>query len=154
VASVEGADFIISEKNIPISAILAALRQYAEIEGALYDPELYSTITQEDRAAEIIREESISRLMQEIPHALYVRLEDVERRQNRVRMLAYVVVETESQKKILIGTKGSKISEIGQASRARIGEVYDCPVDLILRVATEPGWTKNTKILQTIFPNA
>jgi GTPase len=135
--SYSGADFVVTAQDIPVRAILDRVAEYAQIEGALYDPELYSDIRLIDRAAEIIREEAINRLMQEIPHALYARVEDVEDRQERMRILAYVVVETESQKKIVIGAKGSKISEIGQASRIRIAEVYDKPVDLVLRVAVE-----------------
>ena len=149
--SYEWADFVISAKKIPVRAILDRISEYAQIDWFLYDPELYSDIRPIDRAAEIIREEAINRLMQEIPHALYARVEDVNDRQDRIRMLAYVVVETESQKKIVIGAKGSKISEIGQSSRIRIAEVYDKPVDLILRVAVEANWTKDIKKVASIF---
>jgi GTPase len=151
VISYVGADFVIAADAIPVRAILDKIAGHAQIEGPLYDPDFYSDIRPIDRAAEIIREEAINRLMQEIPHALYARVEDVNHGQERIRMLAYVVVETESQKKIVIGAKGSKISEIGQASRIRISEVYDKPVDLMLRVAVEAGWTKDIKKVTSIF---
>ncbi len=102
----------ISTKNPQLERILEYFRPHAQIEGVLYDADLYSDTTRVARATEIIREQAISRLMEEIPHALYARIEDITIGLERIRMLAYIVVETESQKKIVIGLKGSKISEI------------------------------------------
>jgi GTP-binding protein Era len=52
-------------------------------------------------------------LKEEIPHALYVHVEDVEVSESQVRVLAYIVVERESQKRIVIGKSGSLIQQIG-----------------------------------------
>ncbi len=94
---------IIKKDKIPTQKILnqiAALLPEGEM---LYDPEYYTDISPNIRIGEVIREQSLLRLKQEIPHALYVQVEDVEIMEHQVRILAYIVVERESQKIIVIG---------------------------------------------------
>jgi GTPase len=88
---------------------------------------------------------------QEIPHALYVHVEDIEHTERQIRILAYVVVERESQKIIVIGKAGAMIQAIGYESRMRIEEMYEKPVFLQLRVRVEPNWTKNPRTIERLF---
>ncbi len=56
---------------------------------------------------------------------------------------AVIFVERDSQKAILIGKGGSRIREIGRASRAKIEELVDGAVYLDLRVKVLQNWRRN-----------
>jgi GTP-binding protein Era len=70
------------------------------------------------RLAELIREAVIVRTFQELPHAVEVLVEDIERpRPGLARVRALIWVESESQKRIVIGARGRMIRAIGTAAR-------------------------------------
>jgi len=69
------------------------------------------------RLAELVREAVIRRTFQELPHAVEVVVEDIERpRAGLSRVRALIWVESESQKGIVIGAHGRMIKAIGTAS--------------------------------------
>lgn len=90
------------KESIPIKELLEAISQKLPVGDYIHDPDLYTDVPPENLIPEIIRSECFVRLKQEIPHSLYVRVEDVEVTEDIVKILAYIVVETESQKKIVI----------------------------------------------------
>ncbi len=100
-------------------------------EGAISDQPL------ELRLAELVREAVIRRTYQELPHAVEVAVEEVERsRDGLTRVRALIWVESESQKGIVVGAQGRMIKAIGTAARRESerelgGRVY---LDLSVRV--------------------
>ena len=68
-----------------------------------YDEDYYTDQDPYTRVSEIVREKAFQLLSEEIPHDLYVQVEEYEQDGEMLRMLAYVVVERDSQKKIVIG---------------------------------------------------
>ena len=86
-------------------------------EGPLYFPRDASTDqTFEERIAEVVREKALHLTREEVPHALTVVVEEIDDRSVR----AFVLVETESQKGILVGKRGSMIREIGTRARPEV----------------------------------
>jgi GTP-binding protein Era len=65
---------------------------------------------------------------------------------------AYINVEAESQKIIVIGKGWAKIGEIGTKSRLLLEEIFGKKVFLALRVKVVKNWRKNEKVLEKIFP--
>jgi GTP-binding protein Era len=61
---------------------------------------------------------------------------------------AVIYVERESQKRILIGTKGARIRELGRASRIKLEELVGAPVYLDLWVKVLPNWRRKPTIMQ------
>lgn len=142
---------VIEKGKIPVAQICEAIVQHLEEGPLLFDSDDYTNTPVYDRVGEIIRERANLLLKDEIPHALYVHVEDVEVQENQVRILAYIVVERESQKRIVIGKSGALIQQIGTEARHRLLEIYERPVHLFLRVRVESNWTKNPKTLDAIF---
>ena len=70
----------------------------------------------ENRVAEVIREKALHLTRDEVPHAVTVVVEEIGRA-SVVR--AFLLVETESQKGILVGKKGAMVREIGRAPGPR-----------------------------------
>ena len=85
-------------------------------EGPMYFPIDQTTdLTIENRVAEVIREKALHLTRDEVPHAITVVVEEIG---DKV-VQAFLLVETESQKGILVGKKGAMVREIGAARAAR-----------------------------------
>ncbi len=101
--------------------------------------------------AELIREATIRRTFQELPHAIEVLVEDVEApRADLARVRALIWVETESQKAIVIGSHGRMIKAIGIASRRELERVLGCQVHLDLSVRVRRDWRGDEGLLDRL----
>ena len=103
-----------AEKDIGINEVLKGLYNIAPEGQPIYDEEIYTDQDLTFRISEIIRGEAINRLSDEIPHAVYVEVADVEHRNEgkKLWIRAFLCVERDSQKGIVIGKGASKIKEI------------------------------------------
>jgi GTP-binding protein Era len=91
--------------------------------------------------AELVREAVIRRTFQEVPHAVEVVVEEIERpREGLARVRALIWVESESQKGILVGAKGRMIKAIGVAARRELERELGCHVHLDLSVRVRRDW--------------
>jgi GTP-binding protein Era len=106
IQSVPDGALVVTKELAPLKELITSLSQVLPDGELLYDPDFYTDSSPEDLLPDMIRMEAFIRLKQEIPHSLYVRVEDVEKDVDLVKILAYVVVETDSQKRIVIGKKG------------------------------------------------
>jgi GTP-binding protein Era len=103
------------------------------------------------RLAELIREAAIRRTFQELPHAVEVLLEELERpREGLVRVRALIWVESESQKRIVIGTAGRMIKAIGTAARRELERELSSQVHLDLSVRVRPRWRSDEGLLDRL----
>ena len=76
------------------------------------------------------------------------RMVEVEEIGDSVR--ARILVETESQKGILIGKRGAMIREIGTRSRPEVEALVGHPVFLELVVKVRPRWRRDRKSLERL----
>lgn len=125
----------------------------------LYPSDYYTDQTMDLRISEVIREQLFLELADEIPYACFVEVTQIEEKRgeskNTKDMLsiqAYINVEAESQKIIVIGKGWAKIGEIGTKSRLLLEEIFGKKVFLALRVKVVKNWRKNEKVLEKIFP--
>jgi GTP-binding protein Era len=103
------------------------------------------------RLAELIREAVIRRTFQELPHAVEVLIDDVERlREGLVRVRALVWVESESQKGIVIGAGGRMVKAIGSAARPELERELASQVHLDLSVRVRPRWRADEGLLDRL----
>jgi GTP-binding protein Era len=96
------------------------------------------------RIAELVREKALALTRDEIPHALTVEVEEIAERAIRAR----IVVETESQKQILIGRAGRVVKEIGVRARPEVEQLVGHRVFLDLTVRVEPKWRRDRATLE------
>ncbi len=100
---------------------------------------------------ELVREQAMLQLREEIPHSVAVGVEMMEPRKGGTLFIeAFIHVERESQKRIVVGAGGSKIKEIGQAARKEIETLLKRPVYLELRVKVRDKWRDNEMWLQRL----
>lgn len=92
-------------------------------------------------AAEITREKLYLQLHQELPYATTVETETWTQQDNgSIRIEQVIFVERDSQRAIVLGKKGSRIKEIGAASRKELEEIFETRVHLFLFVKVRDGW--------------
>jgi len=116
-------------------------------EGPAYFPRDASTDqTLEERVAEVVREKALELTREEVPHAVTVVVGEIAERSLR----AFVVVETESQKAILIGKRGAMIREIGTRARPEVEALVGHPVFLELVVKVRPKWRRDPRQLDRL----
>ncbi|MBN1411815.1 MAG: GTPase Era [Spirochaetales bacterium] len=123
-------------------------------EGEYYYPEdIYTDQLPEFRIREIIREKAISHTYEEVPHALYVHVEDMEMKDNGgyLWVRGFIFVEKDSQKGILIGKKGSKIRQILDEATEEINALFPYRVKLDFRVKVDAHWKSNDYLLKKMF---
>jgi GTPase len=120
-------------------------------EGPRYFPEGMATDqTDEELAAELIREAALLRLRQEVPHALAVEVHEIEPARRGVVVRAALLVETESQKGIVVGRGGGMVRDIGSAARSALGRLWGTDVHLDLTVRVRKRWRDDESVLSRL----
>ncbi len=101
--------------------------------------------------AELIREQVLLRTREELPHAVEVDVESIDRdRSDLVRIDAVILAETESQKGILIGAGGRMVKAIGTAARRAIERELGTRVHLELSVRVRRHWRADERVLDRL----
>ena len=116
-------------------------------EGPAYFPQEQRTdLPVEVQVAELVREQALRLTKEEVPHAITVEVQEIDDRVVR----ADVLVETESQKQIVIGKGGSIVREIGRRARPEIELLLGHSVFLELRVKVKPRWRRDEALLERL----
>ncbi len=116
-------------------------------DGPAYFPDDQRTNqTLDERVAEVIREKALHLTREEVPHAVSVEVDEIGERVLR----AFVYVETESQKGILVGKRGSMIREIGSRARPEVEALVGRSLYLELVVKVRPRWRRDPKMLERL----
>jgi GTP-binding protein Era len=101
--------------------------------------------------AELIREQVLVRTREELPHAVEVEVESIDReRPELVRIEGVILAETESQKGILIGAGGRMVKAIGTAARRAIERELGTRVHLELSVRVRRHWRADERVLDRL----
>jgi GTP-binding protein Era len=90
--------------------------------------------------AELVREQVMLKTNEEVPHASAVYVDQFQEKQDIVRISARIIVESQSQKGIIVGKAGKRIKAIGTAARLEIEKLLDKKVYLNLRAKVSLGW--------------
>ncbi len=116
---------------------------------ALYEDDVVTDESLEDRIAEIIREAALHGVRDELPHSIAVTIDDVAPREDSdlTDVYANIVVERDSQKAIIIGRKGSRLADVGARARAGIEPLVGGRVYLSLHVRVAKEWQRDPKQL-------
>ena len=137
-----------------INEVLKALYAIAPVQPPLYNEDMYTDQNIAFRISEIIRGEAIARLTQEIPHCLYVDIADLESRGSnwKIWVRAFICVERESQKGMVIGKGASMIKQIRTESCKKIADVFPFKVELDLQVKVDKNWRQHDFTLTKLIP--
>ena len=118
----------------------------------LFFPEEY--YTKQDiyfRISEIIREKTFLHTKEELPHSVYIWVDEIEENDDLLKMVAYIYTETDSQKYIVIWKWGKLIGQIWKEARIELESIFEKKVFLALRVKVKKNWRKDDKIVKQIL---
>lgn len=135
-----------------VDTLVETLFEAAPEGDLLYPEDFYTDQDPEFRASEIIREKAFLAVRQEVPHSLYVEIADMEMRdrEEKLWIRAFITVERESQKGILVGKGGEKIREIRISAQRELSEIFPYRVHLDLRVKVNPKWRRDDRLLRKL----
>jgi GTP-binding protein Era len=121
-------------------------------EGDFWFPEDYIT----DRssrfmASEIVREKLIRFTGDELPYSTTVEIEQFKIDEKGILHInALVLVERNSQKRMVIGNKGEKLKVIGQEARRDMENLFERKVFLETWVKVKSGWADDERALRSL----
>jgi len=116
-------------------------------EGPLYFPADQRTdLTVETQIGELVREKALQLTRDEVPHAITAEVEEMGDKFVR----AVILVETDSQKQILVGKHGAMVKDIGVRARPEIEALLGHPVFLELFVKVRPRWRRDEATLERL----
>ena len=103
--------------------------------------------------AELVREQVLRRTRQEVPHAVEVQVDEIDQpREGLTVIRAFVWVETESQKRIVVGAGGKMVRDVGTAARKelerKLGEQVH--LDLTVGVRVRRRWRADDALLDRL----
>jgi len=100
--------------------------------------------------AEYIREKALNELREEVPHAVMVEVDEVERKENVIVVYAIIHVERGTQRMIVLGKGGKTIKKIGTDARRDVERLLGTKIYLDLKVKVSPGWRSDKKFLERL----
>ena len=100
--------------------------------------------------AEYVREKALGVLREEVPHAVAVEIEDVERKHNVTVVYAVIHVERATQRMIVLGKGGRTIKQIGTEARHDVEHLLGTRIYLDLKVKVSQGWRSDKKFLERL----
>lgn len=135
-------------KKRNIDELIKVLKEYLPDGDRIFEEELYTSSSERFMVSEIIREKVFLKTEQEVPHSLTCVVEEMKFNRNSVSIIASIIVDRDSLKKIIIGARGNKVKEIGMEARNDIEELLGKKVYLELYVRTIEKWRNKEKYLQ------
>ena len=146
------------DEIIPVSAIkhdnidrlISVLKTKLTDNIKYYDEDMYTDKPTNFMVSEIIREKILDLTHEEVPHSVSVVVEEMEYNRENVNIKATIIVDRDNLKKILVGSHGSMIKEIGTRARMDIEPFIGKNVYLELFVKVIPKWRDREKFLNEI----
>lgn len=149
------------EAVIPISAyqkkyreiILEEIEKNLKLGPAYYNIDEYTDQTLRQLAEETIREKALKLLQDEVPHGIYVEVENMNLRKNKNKEEIYDIEATiyclrNSHKGIIIGKNGEMLKRIGKTARIDMEKNFGLKINLKTWVKVKPDWIDNDAILK------
>jgi GTP-binding protein Era len=136
-----------------LADLLAALMP---VSPALYPDGEITDAPEAVLVAELVREAALEGVRDELPHSIAVVVEEMVPREGRpadrplLDVHAFLYVERDSQKGIVIGPQGTRLRDIGIRARAEIEALLGTPVHLDLHVTVAKDWQRDPRQLRKL----
>lgn len=134
--------------NMLVNEVLQKIKSHLPENPPYYDKEDVSDRNIRFFVEEIVREKIFLHLEQEIPYCSQVIVNEYKELRDKHHIEAYVVVERESQKAIMLGKEGSMIKRIGTEARRDIEKFIGNKVFLSLSIKVDKDWRNKEQKLK------
>ena len=134
-------------KNKNVDELLKTLKNYLTDNVMYYGENEITNRSLEFMMSEIISEKVFLLTHEEVPHSVTCIIDIVETAKTSMTIHASIIVDRDSLKRIIIGSKGSMIKNIGTKARIDLEELLEKKVYLDLRVKTIKKWRDKEEYL-------
>ena len=150
--SVEADEFlpVSALRRINIDQLEEKIKAYIPCQPHLFPEDQITNRSERFLAAELVREKITRQLGAELPYQITVEIEEFRIERNITHISALILVEREGQKKIIIGSNGSRIKKIGEQARADMESLFDSKVMLRTWVKVRSGWSDDERALRSL----
>ncbi|HGZ70178.1 MAG TPA: GTPase Era [Nitratifractor sp.] len=130
--------------------LLNTIVKYLPVHPWLYDGDILTTENIRDIYKELIREAIFEKASDEIPYESDVLIDKIDESEKLDVVTASIVVEKETQKRMLIGKGAQSIKRIGKYAREELEKFSGKKIYLDLNVTVKKGWSKNRDLLENL----
>ncbi|GIF26400.1 GTP-binding protein Era [Actinoplanes tereljensis] len=116
----------------------------------LYPDDVLTDEPEQVLIAELIREAALEGVRDELPHSIAVMVEEMQVEGKLTKIYADLYVERDSQKSIVIGTRGTRLKEVGSKARGEIEQLLGTRVYLDLHVRVAKEWQRDPRQLRKL----
>ena len=131
-----------------IDDLIEKIKSYLPYSEKYYEDDRLADTNMREISSEIIRESIILNTKDEVPHNVAVLIDSYKEEEKIDKISAKIIVNTESQKGILIGKQGGMLKKIGTSSRKELEKILEKKVFLELFVKVQKNWVKDKKALK------
>jgi len=147
---------ISSQTREGFDELLKAIKEKLPTSPLLFPENIYTKQDMFFRISEIIREKVFLNTKEEIPHSIFITVDEIEETQTNdwkelLKIVAYINAESDSQKYILIWKWWNLIAKMWKESRIEIEQVFGKKVFLALRVKVRKNWRKDDRLVKEIL---
>jgi len=143
--------YMVSAKNNEgISELLKLTNSFADAEGWLYPEDQYTDLQSAIICEEITREKIFQFIHDEVPYSSIVKTESWSDKKKLLKIGQIIYVKKKNHKGIILGKNGSKIKEIGTASRKDMEKIFNKKIYLNLEVKIDKNWDKDPEYYKRI----
>lgn len=140
-------------RDFGIDRLLDVLLGFLPEGPLLFPPEMITDQPEQYLVRDLIRGQAMRLTREELPHSVAVEVEEFAERPNDLTYIHAVLhVERESQKKVIIGSGGRMLKEIGRRSRAEAERLLGRRVYLDLLVKTAKDWRNRPDLIERFYP--
>ena len=140
--------FISVKENFGILKLINEVQKFLPAHPAYFPEDNLSNKSLRFFAKEIIREKVFILLKKELPYSSAVTIEKFTEFENKAEIHANIFVESNSQKKIIIGTDGEMIKKIRQLAEKDIHKIVGKRIKLNLWIKVRKNWRKKERVLK------
>ncbi len=142
--------FSVKRGGVTKEMLLDTIAKYLPEHPWLYDSDMVTTDNIRDIYKELIREAIFEKASEEIPYESDVVIDRIEESENLDVVTASIVVEKDTQKRMLIGKGAQSIKRIGKYAREELEGFSGKKIYLDLNVTVKKGWSKNKDFLENL----
>lgn len=139
-----------AESGDNVAALRKVVQQHLPPCEFLFPDDYVTDRSQRFMAAEIVREKLMRFLGDELPYSVTVEIERFKWEEKHFHIAALVLVERESQKRMVIGNKGERLKQIATEARLNMAAMLEAPVFLQIWVKVKTGWADDERALRSL----
>ena len=141
---------ISSHRDINIESLISEVKKDLKEDIAYYDEGISHEFSERFYIAEIIREKALFNLNDEIPHHLFINIDELSHKDNVVYIRAEIIIDRENIKRIVIGKNGEKLKIIGMKAKEELERYFNKKVFIETFVKIKKDWQNKDSIIKNI----